>query len=52
MSPYKGTTPEQDKNIEDCIRDIKGNYTKTQKIKICKASVLGKKHYYKGSRGK
>jgi len=50
--PYGGTTPEQDKKIERCIRDLKGNYTKVQKIKICKASVLGKKRYYEGSRGK
>jgi len=50
--PYGGTTSEQDKKIERYIRDLKGNYTKVQKIKICKASILGKKYQYKGNRGK
>jgi len=41
--PFGGTTPAQDKKIERCISKLKGNYTKVQKIKICKASILARK---------
>ena len=48
--PYGGTTPTQDKKIDECIKEIKGiskrtgkPYTKVAKIAICKAMVLKKK---------
>lgn len=39
--PYGGTTPEQDEAIDKCISDLGDEYTEEEKIKICKARVLG-----------
>ena len=42
--PFGGTTPEQDKKIDKCVKDLvaKGKEKKNA-IAICKSSVLGKK---------
>jgi predicted RNA-binding Zn-ribbon protein involved in translation (DUF1610 family) len=52
MSPYGGTTPEQDAKIERCIAGISGinkrtgkPYTEQEKIMICKAQVMGTRKF-------
>lgn len=42
--PYGGTTPEQDKKIEECVNElISKGHKKESAIAICKSSILGKK---------
>jgi hypothetical protein len=52
--PYGGTTPEQDKKIEDCVSSIRGinkrtgkPYTESDKIAICKSQIMGTRHVEK-----
>ena len=47
--PYGGTSPAQDKKIEDCVSKISGTnkrtgkpYTKSEKIAICKSRIMKK----------
>jgi len=48
--PYGGTTPAQDKKIEQCVAENTARgMDKSLAIRICKASVLGTtKHRKKG----
>lgn len=41
--PYGTGSSELDAKVKRCISKLQGNYTKVQKIKICKASILAKK---------
>ena len=50
MSPYGGTTPEEDEKIDRCVDSLVGKkvnkrtgkpFTKEEAIPVCKASVLG-----------
>ena len=41
--PYGTGSPELDAKVERCVNKLQGNYTKVQKIKICKASILKRK---------
>lgn len=55
--PYGGTTPTQDAKIERCVANISGtnkrtgkSYTKSEKIAICKAQILGTSRKPKGKK--
>jgi predicted Ser/Thr protein kinase len=42
--PYGGTTPDQDKKIEECVAElIRKGHSKVSAIKICKASIMRNK---------
>ena len=47
--PFGGTSPEQDKKIDECLGNISGTnkrtgkaYTESEKIAICKSQIMGK----------
>jgi len=43
--PYGTGSPELDAKVERCVNKLQGDYTKVQKIKICKASILARKKH-------
>lgn len=38
--PYGGTSPDQDKRIEQCVNKLTAKHGKTSAIRICKAAIL------------